>query len=288
MAIPSAEERLHFLESHMEAGRCSVEALPIDRASESDLRPGVCERLARGVAGVRLLVVLAHPDDEVLAVGGRLEALADSRFLCVTDGVPLDGMDAGAHGFRRLDEYREARRVELAKALRGLSVSRSLGISDQRAAWDLAGLTRRVAAEVEAFRPEAVLTHPYEGGHPDHDACAFAVAHCGASAPVIEAPFYHAVPNGMETGVFLGDPGLMVELTEEQRARKRERLACFRSQAETLRLFGVDVEAYRLAPAYDFLQRPHEGRLYYEGFDWGMTGDRFCELAGIAERELKR
>ncbi len=288
MAIPSAEERSHLIESHIEAGRSFVGGLPIDRASVCDSRSTVCERLARGVTGIRLLVVLAHPDDEVLAVGGRLEALADSRFLCVTDGVPLDGMDARAHGFRGLDGYREARRVELAKALGGLSGSRSLGISDQRAAWNLASLTRRVAAEVEAFRPEAVLTHPYEGGHPDHDACAFAVAQCGASAPVIEAPFYHAVPDGIETGVFLGDPGLVVELTEEQRAKKRERLACFRSQAETLRLFGVDVEAYRLAPAYDFLRRPHEGRLYYEGFDWGMTGDRFCELAAMAKRELER
>lgn len=249
---------------------------------------GVCERLARGAEGIRLMVVLAHPDDEVLALGGRLEALTNSRFVCITDGVPLDGLDARAHGFCGLEEYREARRAELAEALGGLVVSRSLEISDQRAAWDLAGLTRRVAAEVEVFRPEAVLTHPYEGGHPDHDACAFAVAHCGASVPVVEAPFYHAGVNGIETGVFLGEPGLTVVLTEEQRTRKRERLACFRSQAETLRLFGVEREAYRAAPTYDFLGRPHEGGLYYEGFDWGMTGDRFCELAAVAERELAR
>ncbi len=248
----------------------------------------LCERLARGAAGTRLLVVLAHPDDEVLALGGRLEALRDSRLVCVTDGVPLDGRDARAHGFGGLAEYREARRAEQAEALGGVVASHWLGVSDQRAVWDLPGLTRRVQAEVDAWQPEAVLTHPYEGGHPDHDACAFAVAHCGASVPVLEAPFYHAGAREIETGVFLGEPGCVVELTEEQRARKRERLACFRSQAETLGLFGVERERYRVAPAYDFLRPPHVGRLYYEEFDWGMTGERFCELAGAAERELGR
>ena len=49
-------------------------------------------------------------------MGGRLERLSESRFLCVTDGVPRDGRDAQAHGFASLEEYRVARREELNAA----------------------------------------------------------------------------------------------------------------------------------------------------------------------------
>jgi hypothetical protein len=56
-------------------------------------------------------------------------------------------------------------------------------------------------------------------------------------------------------------------------------LGCFRTQSETLAPFGVDAERFRLAPAYDFAQPPHPGALFYEQFDWGMTGDRFRAIA---------
>jgi N-acetylglucosamine malate deacetylase 2 len=55
---------------------------------------------------------------------------------------------------------------------------------------------------LEQHRPEVIVTHSYEGGHPDHDACAFAVHHAleltrAQPVPVIvEASFYHIGPQG--------------------------------------------------------------------------------------------
>ncbi len=269
----------------------------------------VCEALSsltKGVGGApRLLVVLAHPDDEVLAVGGRLERLMESRFVCLTDGVPLDGKDALHHGFAGLDDYRMARRHELQAAfeLAGLNretCARDVAlagrteryVSDQTAAFWLTNLTRSLASEIRSFQPEAILTHPYEGGHPDHDACAFAVHGAvrllGGSVPLVEAPFYHATLQGLETGTFLpGGPAISIdELSPEEQQRKRERLACFVSQRETLGSFGTEREVYRPAPAYNFTLPPHDGALYYEGFPWGMSGGHFCALAANALQEL--
>ena len=258
----------------------------------------------------RLLVVLAHPDDEVLAVGGRLERMRASRMLSVTDGAPADGADAWAHGFGSLQEYRDARRAELlaALALGGVppSCAATLAVStgqaarvlaDQTAALHLPELTLAVVDEIQAFQPEAVLTHPYEGGHPDHDACAFAVRAASlligeSERPILlESPFYHAGPSGIETGCFLpgNDVSLSAvncDLSAEEQRRKRERLACFASQTETLAQFGVEREIFRLAPVYDFTMPPHEGRLFYENFTWGMSGARFRELAAGALAEL--
>ena len=265
----------------------------------------LCERLValgpRAANTPKLLVVLAHPDDEVLALGGRLEWLTATRFLTVTDGVPLDGVDARAHGFADNERYGAARRAELANALQlagldprctqPLEIGPGRLVSDQRAAFDLVTLARELSRRLQDLRPHAVLTHPYEGGHPDHDACAFAVhaavGRCGLSLPIVEAPFYHASDHGLETGRFLsGDPGLESVLTPDQAKKKQALLACFVSQAETLRLFGTEKERFRVAPAYDFQRRPHPGELYYERFPWGMQGDRFCGLAKLASQQL--
>ena len=259
----------------------------------------------------KLLVVLAHPDDEVLALGGRLERMCRSRLLTATDGAPEDGEDARAHGFAALETYIEARREELQAALRLAGLPErcseplrvevggsSRVLADQTAAFHLAALTLAVLDEIRSFRPEAVLTHPYEGGHPDHDSCAFAVhaamrlLEAGQRVPVVEAPFYHAGPSGFETGSFLprsgesGGNATVFELSEEEQVRKRERLDCFVSQQQTLAQFGTERESFRVAPVYDFTRPPHGGRLLYEGFPWGMTGERLCDLAAHAFEEL--
>jgi hypothetical protein len=48
----------------------------------------------------------------------------------------------------------------------------------------------------------------------------------------------------------------------------------------------VKRELFRLAPAYDFGAPPHEGQLWYEDFDWGMTCRRWRRLAVAALGEL--
>ena len=252
----------------------------------------------------RALLVFAHPDDEVIAVGGRLERFRESRLVCVTDGAPRDGRDAREKGFSSLQDYASVRWAELNAAVRhaGLLPERFLAqpdfgaaatsLSDQEAAWRLVELTRAVATELHHFRPEAVLTHPYEGGHPDHDACAFAVRSAvrlhGVRCVIVEAPFYHAAESGMKTGQFLpnGCKEAVRRLSVEEQRNKKERLACFVSQAETLRPFEIEEERYRFAPRYDFRQPPHAGKLFYENFPWGVTGAQFCGLVATALAEL--
>lgn len=241
--------------------------------------------------------VLAHPDDEVVGAGARLTRLRDAIVVHVTDGAPRDMRDARDAGFASREAYAAARRRERAAALAVAGIApertRDLGVVDQEASLALAALARRVAALLDALRPDVVVTHPYEGGHPDHDATAFAVhTACallrrdGAPAPVVlEQTSYHNRGGTMATGEFLTDrarPVLTTALSDAECRTKRRMVACYETQARVLGQFPIGAERFRVAPRYDFARAPHDGVLWYECFDWGMTGARWRALAGHA------
>jgi N-acetylglucosamine malate deacetylase 2 len=200
-------------------------------------------------------------------------------------------------GFDDWQGYAAARRQELLAALRlaGIEASQAheLGIPDQGASFRLVELAQALAAKFRCLRPELVMTLPYEGGHPDHDATAFAVhaacalaqIHDGTAPALLEMTSYHMGADGRVMSEFLPYPGIAVTtlpLGERERAFKRRLVACFSSQSRVLADFPVDVERFRPAPAYDFRRPPHERLLHYEQFDWGVDAARWKALAGEA------
>jgi LmbE family N-acetylglucosaminyl deacetylase len=168
----------------------------------------------------------------------------------------------------------------------------ALGVPDQQASSQLADVARRLSALMDERGVEVVLTHAYEGGHPDHDAVAFAVhaaARLGPAPVVIDMPFYRAGPEGWTLQAFVPDPRapeIAIWLDDEARALKRRMLEAHATQAQTLAAFEPTVERFRRAPAYDFGALPNGGELLYERYGWGMTGARWQTLARAAEAEL--
>ncbi len=247
----------------------------------------------------RVAIVLAHPDDETLACGALLPRLDDLTLVHVTDGAPRGGVDAARQGFPTAAAYAAARRCEVEAALfaGGVAGARlvSLDVPDQGAALAMADVARCLVQRVR--EADLVLTHAFEGGHPDHDATAFAVraavALVGASgeAPtLIEVPLYRAGPDcGWLRQSFAADRGsaaVVLRLTDEERRRKAAMIAAHATQRETLAGFGTADELYRLAAPTDFTRPPSDGAILYERYGWGMTGARFVALAAEAAREL--
>lgn len=242
-----------------------------------------------------VLVVAAHPDDEILGLGAHLRSFREVQILHVTDGAPRSIPQREAYAATR------RRELECALALAGVSPNQAtcLGAVDQESSFALVTLSRMVAERLPGVG--LVFTHPYEGGHPDHDAAAFIVAAAtrlyerrGLRAPgVFEFTSYHngnpSGPAWMKTGEFLPEPAVhpvTLTLSTETQARKRQMLECFASQMEVVNLFPVTEERIRRAPRYDFTLPPHPGRLFYEDQDWGVTGTIWRRLAWNAMRQL--
>jgi LmbE family N-acetylglucosaminyl deacetylase len=258
-----------------------------------------------------LLLIAAHPDDEVIGAGALLARIPRVRVVHVTDGAPRDGRDARAHGFDGPASYAAARRREAEAALALASIRAdqitALGIADQTATFELDRIARALAELMDAVGPRVILSHPYEGGHPDHDATAFAVqaavslSPAGRRAARAEFACYHAGAHGTFDTTFLEHPGtreITVVLDAQAQRVKTEMLGCHRTQAGVLACFPRDRERFRPAPSYDFSCAPHGGTLLYErqqsGTGWGQSaeswidGVRWRAEAAAARRRLDR
>ena len=219
-----------------------------------------------------------------------------------TDGAPRDLNDARAHGFADAADYAQARRRELAAAMALVGIGEErlvcLGFPDQDAAHDLVALTRAFGAVLAEHAPECVFTHAYEGGHPDHDAVAFAAraaispaSVAGSCRAVADRDAFVSQPRAARACGRVSrrgrTPAFVVDLSAQMRELKRRMMASHDTQRATLAAFGVEQERFRRAAPVDFTQAAEWGRVYYERFDWKCSSAQFVVLARAALAQLR-
>lgn len=242
-------------------------------------------------APLRIAVLAAHPDDETIGASAVLARYPLTQVVYLTDGAPRNTKLWPPEMSESREEYAAIRLEEASRALAHAGIAARqifwLGGVDQEAIFEAHALASRLTEFLREFNADALITHPYEGGHPDHDCAALvaqlATAFLGREAPeVVEMSSYHARDGSCVTGEFLSaQPSheIAFHLSECDRGRKRKMMDEYKSQRLVLENFPISSERLRLAPAYDFSQRPHEGKLWYESMGWEMTGARWCELA---------
>ena len=246
-------------------------------------------------------VIVAHPADEVVGAGCLISKLVDVTVLHVTDGAPRDMAEAESAGFNERGAYAEARKRECLSALAVANVPEDrvvdLEVTAHCASNYLADLTKRITAFLQQSSADIVVTHPYEGGHPDHDATAFAthaalrlMKESGLKPPVLfEMALHPSEDFKARVPEFL--PGVERETTtlllDERATRlKRRMFDCFETQRESLAISPFGPEKFRQPGAYDFTAPPHDGKLLYENFDWAPRRGEWQILAGQALAEL--
>ncbi len=150
--------------------------------------------IAPAPAPLRLLAVLAHPDDESLGVGGTIARYAregvEVSLVTATLGEAgrYRGLAPGAEGHPGPDGLAGIRELELRAAVRELGIKELslLGYRDQELDRARpAEVVARIASHIRRLQPQVVITFGGDGayGHPDHVAISqFATAAIVAAA----------------------------------------------------------------------------------------------------------
>lgn len=246
----------------------------------------------------RCSIVVAHPGDEVVGAGCLISKLNDVSILHITDGAPPE---VDLNGYKDLREYAEARRKECVAALEMAGVPSNrvvdLAVPFHAAAQQLPELTRHIARFLQTNRAEIVLTHPYEGGHPDHDATAFAtyaalqlMREKGFFAPALFEIAIRPTHDGNgKVADFVPDDGKEITtllLDQEAAELKRRMVDCLETHRASVIDSAVKSERFRRCTRYDFSEPPRSGKLHYEHFDNSLRRNEWRSLAQHALREL--
>lgn len=181
---------------------------------------------------MRVLIFCAHPDDEVIGMGGTIRRLADAGA-----EMRLVIFSAGAEGYSTLEEAdtitaRREREVRAVCGVLGIQDYVNLGLLD----WNLQvnNATYRAAVHhIRDFRPDVVFSH-YSSDYNDHQAvskvteeawfhaalpCALKEGEPHPMAPLYQFEVLHRMPL----------PSLVVDVTDTY-AAKVEAMKCYASQ----------------------------------------------------------
>lgn len=152
---------------------------------------------------MKILTIIAHPDDETMLSGGALALLArngtEVHYLCATRG---EGGEVGEPPVSTRDKLGNARESEMRCAVQALGgagveflnyVDPLVGEDDDLHAYtdDIVELSKNIIRHVQRLQPDILITHGSSGeyGHPahklTHNAVCKVIEALGKTAPML-------------------------------------------------------------------------------------------------------
>lgn len=188
----------------------------------------------------KVLVIAAHPDDELLGVGGTIRKLADQGIICraviIGEGITSRSnarSEADAQDLVNLKE--DARK---AANIVGYETIDFCELPDNRLdGMDLLDVIKIIGKYVDQYKPDTIFTHHHGDLNIDHRIVCEAVI--TACRPVgdyeVERIYAFETPSSTEWNYTYTDPfvpNLYIDVTETLEA-KVEGMKCYRSESTT-------------------------------------------------------
>lgn len=185
-----------------------------------------------------VLVVAAHPDDELLGVGGTVRRLADEG-VCVRAVILAEGLTA--RGERRADteqsELKELQRDARAAAKEaGYTSIDFCGFPDNRMdEVDLLDVIKVVSSFVEKYQPDTIFTHHHGDLNIDHQrTCEAVLTACRPMGGYCVKRIYaFETPSSTEWNYRYNEPfcpNVFFDVTDTLEAKIRG-MACYRTES---------------------------------------------------------
>lgn len=215
----------------------------------------------------RILVVAAHPDDEVLGVGGTILRHASRgdkvKILLMAEGLTSRAAQRDVEGFQaELDAlHQNAQRV--AKALGAESVGLSNFPDNRMDHVDLLDVVKEIEGAIDAFSPEIVYTHHAGDVNIDHLQTHNAVVTACRALPgqSVRELYFFETPSSTEWQMQTSDkaflPTLYVDIAE-----------VFEKKIKTLELYASEMRDYPHARSYQAVEILARFRGYAAGLEF--------------------
>jgi N-acetylglucosamine malate deacetylase 2 len=213
----------------------------------------------------RLLVFVAHPDDETIGCSVLLQRIPSALVVFAVDGAPA------GYGFERkfgsLKEYSDERFNEASRVLRlarNCSFRRLITrggayFPDRHLFEHLEEAAESLVEIAQGYLPNAIVSHAYEGGHIDHDACSL-LARYAANAVLsqqFEFPLYWKNDNGQDVFQEFRDAQegeISLNPSEAEIVTKNKMLAEYKTQRDIVAVFSTNRERFRPVRSCDYPQ----------------------------------
>lgn len=186
-----------------------------------------------------VVVVYPHPDDESFGAAGIIQKFREKNvpvtYLCGTLGEM--GRNMGTPHFANRETLPKIREKELEEACQFLDIDyRLLGYRDKTIEFEKKSKVAQHVKEIfEQIKPSLVVTHyPEHGVHPDHNALGEATIEAVRLMPEEERPTVWAAAITRNFQEELGEPDVIIPLTDEQFDVKLKAILKHKSQAEGL------------------------------------------------------
>ncbi|MEN1969997.1 PIG-L family deacetylase [Lentibacillus sp. N15] len=193
-----------------------------------------------------ILVIAAHPDDEILGVGTTIYRHIKNgdnvTVVYVTNGSGGDG----ASWKTKINDTHHISEIRYREGIKALSLIGMfaqdvicLGYPDAGTHRYVDHIAHDVLSLIQKLKPERIYVHCIEGGHSDHDFTSFIVkAVCGKIEfnNVYEwAEYNRSQPLGTKDVKFLDNgshcsKSINIDITDRERLLKKKMLACHKSQ----------------------------------------------------------
>lgn len=223
----------------------------------------------------RILVLIPHPDDEVVGCG--IAILRARRRNCEVFGLYLSNGVPAAQNDWPWRRHRHAARVE-RRWRESETVRQQLGLIEvgrldaptRTLRFRLADAEEALARSVAQIEADTIWCPAFEGAHQDHDAANALASRFADRIGVWEFATYNNAGGRTRRQEFPHsmDGEIVLDLDTGERTLKRSLLGAYASERGNLRHIGTSREAFRRLPRYDYSRPPHGGTMFYARFRW--------------------
>ena len=225
--------------------------------------------------GKRILILVPHPDDEVVACATTLEhAKADGVeifALYLTHGcISKDAVWPWQR--KKYDAMVDRRQAEAKKAASYLGIT-PVGWNDRPARYlwqNMHAVCTEIQTAIQDYGIDQIWLPAYEGGNPDHDVLNAIGQRFKRQISVLEFAEYNFFAGKAQSNSFpeMNGTEQVINLSETEQKIKRAALALYKSEQSNLNYIELNRECFRPLADYDYFKPPHAGKLWYARFQW--------------------